>query len=50
MILLCFFWILHGLIGYRSSWILRDGGDANFSWIREVFVGTVDGFCRKSKG
>ena len=34
-------------IGYRFSWILRDGGDANFSWIREVFVGTIDGFRRR---
>lgn len=38
------------MIGYMCSWILRDGGDANFSWIREVFVGMVDGFSRKSKG
>ena len=38
------------MIGYRCSWILREGSDADFSWIREVFVGMVDGFCRKSKG
>ena len=37
------------MIGYRCSWILRDGGDADFSWIREVFVGMVDGFIRKSE-
>jgi hypothetical protein len=39
---------LHALISYRCSWILRDGGDPNFSWIREVFFGMVDGFSRKS--
>ena len=38
------------MIGYRCSWILRDGGDDNFSWIREVFIGIVDGFNRKSEG
>ena len=37
-------------MGYRCSWILRDGGDADFSEIREVFIGMVDGFSRKSKG
>ena len=50
MILLCCIWSWHGLIGYRCSWILRDNGDVDFSWIREVFVGTVDGFSRKSEG
>ena len=50
MILLCYIWSWHGLIGYRFSWILRDGDDADFSWIREVFVGMVDGFNRKSGG
>ena len=50
MILLCYTWILHGFICYRFSWILRDGGDADFSWIRELFVGIVDGFRRKSEG
>ena len=50
MILLCYIWSWHGLIGYRCSWILRDGGDANFSWIREVLVGIVDDFSRKSEG
>ena len=50
MIFLCCIGSWHGLIGYRCSWILKDGGDADFSWIREVFVGTVDGFSRKSKG
>ena len=50
MILLCYIWIWHGLIGYRFSWILRDDGDADFSWIREVFVGIVDGLSRKSEG
>ena len=38
------------MIGYRCSWILRDGGDADFSWIRELFVRTIDGFNRKSEG
>ena len=38
------------MIGYRCSWILRDGGDANFSWVREVFVEIVDGFKRKYEG
>ena len=38
------------MIGYRCSWILRDGGDANFSSIREVFIGMVDGFSRNSEG
>ena len=38
------------MIGYRCSWILRDDGDAVFSWIRGVFVGIVDGFSRKSEG
>ena len=50
MILLCCIWSWHGLIGYKCSWILRDGGDVDFSWIREVFAGTVDGFSRKSEG
>ena len=50
MILLCCIWSWHGLIGYRCSWILRDGGDANFSWIRDVFVGIVDGCRRKFEG
>ena len=53
-------WILHDIsvfdlelawiIGYRFSWILRDGGDVVFSSIRELFVGMVDGFSRKSEG
>ena len=30
--------------------VLQDGGDANFSCIREVFVGILDGFSRKSEG
>ena len=30
--------------------MLRDGGDVDFSWIREEFVGTVYGFSRKSEG
>ena len=47
MILLCYIWSWHGLIGYRCSWILRDGGAANFSWIRKLFV---DGFSKKSEG
>ena len=38
------------MIGYRCSWILRDGGDFDFSWIREVFFGMVDGFSRRSEG
>ena len=38
------------MIGYRFSWILRDGVDADFSYIREVFFRTDDGFSRKSKG
>ena len=38
------------MIGYRCSRILRDIGDADFSWIREEFVGTVDCFSRKSEG
>ena len=38
------------MIGYRCLWILRDDGDVVFSWIREVFVGMVDGFSRKSEG
>ena len=50
MILLCGIWSWHGLIGYRCSWILRGGGDADFSWIREVFVEMVDGFSRKYEG
>ena len=50
MILLCCIWSWHGLIGYRCSWILRDGGDADFSWIREVFVGMINGFNKKSEG
>ena len=40
----------HRLIIYRCSWVLRDGGDADFSWIRDVLVGTVDGFSKKSEG
>ena len=47
MILLRCIWSWHGLIGYMCSWILRDGDDAHFSWIRDVFVGMVDGFNRK---
>ena len=50
MIFLCCIWIWHGLIGYRCSCILRDVGDVDFSWIREVFVEMVDGFSRKSEG
>ena len=50
MIFLCCIWSWHGLISYRCSWILRDGGDADFYWIRELFVGMVDGFSRNSKG
>ena len=38
------------MIGYRCSWILRDNDDVDFSYIREAFVGTVDGFSRKFKG
>ena len=39
------------MIGYRCSWILRDYGDVDFSWIKEtVFVGIVDGFSRKYEG
>ena len=38
------------MIGYRCSWILRDGGDADFSCIREVIFGIVDGFNKKSEG
>ena len=38
------------MIGYRCAWILRDVGDADFSWIREVFFGIFDGFRKKSKG
>ena len=38
------------MIGYRCSWILRDSGDANFSWIIEEFFGIVDGFSKKSEG
>ena len=38
------------MIGYRCSWTLTDGGDADFSWIREVFVGMVASFRRKSEG
>ena len=40
----------HGLNGYKCSWILRDSSDVDFSWIREVFVGTVDGFSIKFEG
>ena len=50
MILLCCIWSWHGFNGYRCSWILRNGGNANFSWIREVFFGIVDGFSRKFEG
>ena len=50
MIFLCFIWSWHGLIIYRFSWILRDICDIDFSWIREVFVGIVDGFSNKSEG
>ena len=49
MILLCCIWSWHGLIGYRFSWILRDSGDVDFSWIRDVFFGTIVGF-NKSEG
>ena len=49
MILQCCIWSWHGLAGYRCSWILRDSGDADFSWIRDVFVGLVVGFTRKSE-
>ena len=38
------------MIAYRCSWILRDGGEVDFSWIREEFVGIVDGFSKKSGG
>ena len=38
------------MIGYSDPWILRDGGDTDFSWIREVFVGTINGFNKKYKG
>ena len=38
------------MIGYKYSRIIRDSGDANLFWVREVFVGTVDGFSRKSEG
>ena len=38
------------MIGYRCSWILRDGGDADFSWIRDVFIWIVVGFNKKSEG
>ena len=50
MILLCFIWSLHGLISYRYSWILKDNGDVDFSWIRDVFVGIVVAFSRKFEG
>lgn len=53
-------WILHDIAmlhlelawidWYRFSWILRDCGDADFSWIRELFVGIIDGFSRKTEG
>ena len=32
------------------AWKLRDGGDVDFSWIREVFVGMVDSFSKKPEG
>ena len=48
MILVSCVWSWHGLIGYRCSWILRDGGDVDFSWIREV-LGQLFGFSRKSE-
>ena len=38
------------MIGYRCSWILRDNGDADFSWIRDVFVGKIFGFNKKFEG
>ena len=38
------------MIGYRYSWILRDSGDVDFFSIKRLFVGTVDGFSRKSEG
>ena len=38
------------MISYRCSWILRDGGDVDLSWVREVFVGPFDGFSRKFEG
>ena len=50
MIFLCCSWSWHGFIGYRCSWIVRDGGDDDFSWIREVIVGTVDSFSKNSEG
>ena len=37
------------MASYRFSWILRDGGDVDFSWIRDVLVGTIVSFSRKSK-
>ena len=49
MIFLCCIRSWHELIGYRCSCILRDGGDVDFSWIREVFIGIVDGFSKKSE-
>jgi len=50
MILLCFIWSWHGLIGYRCLWILRDSRDVDFSWIREVFGGTINGFSKNYEG
>lgn len=50
MIFLCCILSWHGFIDYRFSQILRDGGYVDFSWIREVFFGIVDGFSRKSEG
>ena len=50
MILIYCIWNWHGLIHYKCSWILRDSGDVDFSWIREVFIGIVDGFSKKMEG
>ena len=50
MILLCFIWSWHGLIGYRFSWILRDSGDVDFFWIRDFFVEMDDSFSGKFEG
>ena len=50
MILLCYIWIWHGLIGYRCSWILRDSDDADFSWIIEVYLGMVVVSVGESEG
>ena len=50
MILLSCIWSWNGLMGYRCSWIPKDGGDVDFSWIRKVFVGIVDDFNRNFEG